>query len=406
MSAPRLALGCKNVDVIRELNSGATTVRFGLPIETKQILNQAKRFAATNLAKRDQGGLDRIGWSAVAEFGMFRLVARQSADGNRGALVTVAMLEGMGLGGADRGLLFAIGAHLFGCLAPLTIYGTASHVTQWEEGLRAGTVVGALAVTESRGGSSLEHIETAVVETKGGYLLTGRKILVANAPEAGVFIVVARQFPDRGPLGLTAFLVPGGSPGLIVSPIATAAGLPGTPMGDVMLDQCLVPSDSVLAKPGAGLQVFSTAMQWERSCLLAGFLGAADHDLAACIEVLRVRSDHGGSLLRHQAVSHRLARTQLKLEGARLLAYRAAACLDDGRDDIAAAAMAKLAVSELVVAAAEDGVHLLAGMTWQRKPIDFTGALNDTLGGLFASGTSEIQLEILARSMQAGHRGQ
>jgi len=87
--------------------------------------------------------------------------------------------------------------------------------------------------------------------------------------------------------------------------------------------------------------------------LLAGFLGAAERDLATCIDVLRTRGD--GALLRHQSVSHRLARMKLRLEGARLLAYRAACRLDRGHDDAVAASMAKLALSEALVANAEDG---------------------------------------------------
>jgi alkylation response protein AidB-like acyl-CoA dehydrogenase len=312
------------------------------------------------------------------------------------------MLEGLGRGGADRGLLFAIGAHLFGCLVPLSIHARQSPTARWEESLRDGNVIGALAVTEAAGGSSLEHIETTLVETEGGYVLSGRKTLIGNAPEAGVFLVVARQFPDRGPLGLTALLVPRDINGLTVTPIATA-GLPSLPMGDVVFDQCLVLGGTVLGGPGMGLRVFATAMLWERSCLLAGFLGAAERDLEACLSVLRERGGHQGSLLRHQAVTHRLARMKLRLDSARLLVYRAANFLDEGHDDHAVAAMAKIAASEAIVAAAEDGLRLMAGLAWRTEPIDYTAALRDSLGGLSASGTTEIQLEIVARSIQAAH---
>jgi alkylation response protein AidB-like acyl-CoA dehydrogenase len=376
-------------------------VRFDLPAETQQDFERARRFAEASLAGWDRRfGLDHVGWRAAAEFGVFRLAAVRASDGGgRGALATLAILEGLGRGGADRGLLFAIGAHLFGCLVPLASYAAPLQAARWEAQLRAGSIIGALAVTEAGGGSSLEQIETTAVEAPGGYLISGRKTLIGNAPDAGLFLVLARQFPERGPLGLTAFLVPADVSGLTVEPITTAAGLPGAPMGNVSLDRCFVSSDTVLANPGAGLRVFSSAMLWERSCLLAGFLGAAERDLAACVKALRGRRDREGPLLRHQAVSHRLARMKLRLESARLLAYRAACCLDDGRDDYAAAAMAKLAVSEAAVAGAEDCLHLLAGQAWRGDPIDFAAALNDSLGGLFASGTSEIQLELLARSL-------
>lgn len=378
-------------------------MKFDLPSETRGIFEEARRFAEANLANRDRCiGLDRIGWGAAAEFGVFRLAAGPAGrGGSRGALASVAMLEGMGRGGADRGLLFAIGAHLFGSLVPLSIHAGQSQAAQWLAPLRDGTVIGALAVTEVGGGSSLEHIETTLVETTGGYVLSGRKTLIGDAPEAGLFLVLSRQFPSRGPLGLTALLVPADVSGVTVTPIATT-GLSGLPMGDVVFDQCFVPTDAVLGGQGAGLRVFATAMQWERSCLLSGFLGAAERDLEACLSTLRDRGDHQGSLLRHQAVAHRLARMKLGLDSARLLVYRAANFIDEGHDDHAAAAMAKLAASEAIVAAAEDGLRLMAGLAWRAQPVDYSTALSDSLGGLSASGTTEVQLEIVARSMQAG----
>jgi alkylation response protein AidB-like acyl-CoA dehydrogenase len=188
---------------------------------------------------------------------------------------------------------------------------------------------------------------------------------------------------------------------LRATPLPASAGLPGAALGQVTLDSCFVPEEAVLGQIGAGFRVFATAMQWERSCLLAGFLGRAERDLAIWQDSLEARGDGEGTVLRHQAVSHRLARARLALEGARLHLCRAACALDAGREDLALAAMAKLAVSEAVVQVAEDGVRLMAGQGWQRGGGDPVAALADAMGGLSASGTSEIQLEILARQLRS-----
>jgi clorobiocin biosynthesis protein CloN3 len=147
-----------------------------------------------------------------------------------------------------------------------------------------------------------------------------------------------------------------------------------------------------------------TAMKWERTCLLAGFLGAAQRDLSLCIDALASR--RGGVLLKHQAVAHRIARVRVRLDTARLVMRRGAAAIDDGVDDLAAAATVKLVVSEAVVDCAHDIVRLLAGSGWQGHPFDASAALVDTIGGLFASGTSEVQLDIIARAAQAEARRQ
>jgi alkylation response protein AidB-like acyl-CoA dehydrogenase len=194
----------------------ATKVKCDLPSETREVFERARQFAETSLAGRvRRTAFDRHGWAAAAESGVFQLVARAHKNTRaRGALSTVAMLEGMGRGGADRGLLFAMGAHMFGCLAPLSLYAAPSQAAQWEGLLRDGTIICALAVTEQGGGSTMEHIETILTKVEGGYLLTGRKTLIGHAPEAGMFLVLAREFLERGPLGLTAVMVPAAAGGL------------------------------------------------------------------------------------------------------------------------------------------------------------------------------------------------
>jgi alkylation response protein AidB-like acyl-CoA dehydrogenase len=380
---------------------------FSWPIEIQRRVDDARRFAEEHLAQPCRStGFDSRAFRAAAEFGVFGLALPKAWGGEgAGALATVAVMDAFGRGGADRGLLFAMGAHLFGCAMPIALHGTPRDAEAYGEGLRTGAMVGALAITEAACGSSFDLMTTSATETAGGYVLNGEKTLISNAGIADVFLVLTKQFPDKGSFGLTAFVVPNGLAGLMVTPIAAAKGMPGSPMGNVRFENCLMPADAMLGSPGAGLKVFMTSMQWERSCILAGFLGAAERDLAACIHWLQSRGDGRGPLYRHQAVAHKLARVKLAIESARLVLYRAAWAIDQGRADVATASMAKLAVSEAVVAAASDCMRLMAGTGWRgAAPIDINGALDDALGTLFASGTSEVQLDIMARQLQVEYR--
>ena len=379
---------------------------FGWPSEVQERVESARRFAEEKLAAGGSTtGFDHSAWRAVAELGVIEsLLPRAWGGKNCGALVTAAVLEALGRGGADRGLLFALGAHLFGCAMPLATYGSPQQAECWKDRLGSGAIIGALAITEASGGSSFDLLTTEAREISGGYALDGEKTLIANAPVAGLFLVMARQFRGRGPFSFTAFLVPRDTAGVAVSPIPSSIGLPGAPLGRVRLKECFVGADAVVGRPGSGLKIFATAMQWERSCLLAGFLGAAERDLAACGEALQRRRDADGSLLRHQAVSHRLARMKLRLESARLLVYRAAWSIYQAHEDYAAAAMAKLAASEAIVDGATDSLRLMAGSAWLDGGLNLGATLHDVVGGLFASGTSEVQLDVLARCLQSEHR--
>lgn len=363
--------------------------------------NDARRHAEARLERRaGASGFDMDAWSDVADFGTFTRAMARRAPGGAGAVATLAILSGLGRGGADRGLLVAAGAHVFGCLIPLLRYGTPAQVATWEPRLRRGATIGALAVTEAAGGSSFDHIAMTAVPDAGGYRLSGAKTLVSNATVAGVTLVLARQFADRGALGLTAFIVPVGSEGMDVTPLALPPGVPGAAIGQIRLLDCFVPADAVLGAPGAGLRVFSTAMCWERSLLAAGALGAAQRDLSACVVALRAR---GGAdpLAGRQAVAHRLARMQVRLEAARALAFRSARMLDSGAEDQALAAMTKLVVSEALVANAEDSLRLMAGAAWHGAAPNFASALDDAFALLFASGTSDVLHDVVARALLA-----
>ena len=361
----------------------------------------AEDWARTAFADRQPSTkFDHAAWRELARDGLFRIALPAAYGGEgHGALAVTSMLEALGRGGADRGLLMACGAHVFGCGVPIAAHATPAQAERWLPALAGGDMVGALAVTEPNGGSTFERMATRVTTTKRGIEITGRKHLVCNAPECRLLVVLAEQYPDRGALGLTAFLVPRETAGLYIEPIVRTSGLAGAPLGDVVLDGCVIAEDAILGRPGAGLRVFMTAMKWERCGLLAGFLGAAERDLQRSAELLAAR---GGNLLRHQAVTHKLARIKVRLATARAMLRQAAASIDAGNDDHTLSAMAKLVISEALVECAQDTARLLAGAGWTGTPFDAGSALADTLGGLFASGTSEILLDLIGRSIMAG----
>jgi len=217
-------------------------------------------------------------------------------------------------------------------------------------------------------------------------------------PDADLFLVIAATDPEKGSFGWTAFVLDRQMPGLRVEKLSTA-GLPGAPMGTVWLDNCTVGREHMIGKLNGGLSVFTSAMLYERTGILSGFIGAAERDLADCIEFANSRRSGEGPISRHQAVSHRIARSRLNLDRSRLVLQRAAWAVDSKqRNAQQAVAMAILEVSESLVETAMEMVRIAAGAGWTGQ-LPVVTALHDTLGTLFASGTSEIQLNVIAASM-------
>lgn len=214
---------------------------------------------------------------------------------------------------------------------------------------------------------------------------------------ADLAVVFAVTDPDKGfHGGITAFLVEARTPGFSCGQKFDKLGLRTSPVGELVFDDLFLPDAAVLGQVGGGAAVFATAMDWERCLLVAGHVGIMERLLETSVAYARTRQQFGQSIGKFQAVAHRIADMKVQLEAARLLAYRAAWRLENLRNASLDAAMAKLAVSESLLKAALDTVHLHGGYGFMVE-YEVERALRDAVGATIYSGTSEMQRNIIAR---------
>lgn len=167
-------------------------------------------------------------------------------------------------------------------------------------------------------------------------------------------------------------------------------------MGELALDEVLVQDSQRLGKVGAGQAVFSSEMEWERSCLFACHLGAMERQLEKCIEHAKDRKQFGQTIGSFQAVSHRIANMKLRIEVARPLLYKVAWLKDRGERAVMEAAIAKLYVSEAYVQSSLDAVAIFGGYGFCTE-YEVERMLRDSVGSVLYSGTSDIQRNLIAR---------
>lgn len=128
-------------------------------------------------------------------------------------------------------------------------------------------------------------------------------------------------------------------------------------------------------------------------------MGAAQRDIDNCVRFINERLDKKGSLARHQSISHRIAKMQVRIESARLLLFRAAWAIDNNKKNAnTLASMAKYQASETLLENAVDSMRIQAGSGWTNEQ-GIASMLKDSVGTLFASGTSEVQLNIIAAAL-------
>jgi alkylation response protein AidB-like acyl-CoA dehydrogenase len=325
---------------------------------------------------------DHRAWQACAARGFGGLTIADSGAGHD-ALTAVLMLEALGYGCRDNGLLFALGAHLWGCVTPLARFGSALQKETYLSRLARGDSIGALAVSEPDAGSDIQRVKTSAVAVEGGYRLNGHKIYVTNAPVADVLLVLAVTKPDAAAFGHSVFIVERGAEGLACTPTLDKLGMRTAAMGEVHLQDCFVPEANRLGAAGAGIAIFTYAMEWERAFILAPVVGAMTWLYETCVAYARERQQYSRPIAQFQAVSHRLVEMYRRIEHARWLLYRTAWRKAQGHSVMLDAAHTKLTISEAWVQTCQDAL-----------------TIHGAYGYLARSGMSDIQREIMARLLK------
>ncbi|MGP3912328.1 acyl-CoA dehydrogenase family protein [Nonomuraea sp. 10N515B] len=340
----------------------------------------------------------RAEWRAAGRLGLTGLcLPKEHGGSGLGALDTALCLEAFGRGCATAGLPFAVAAHLLACAVPIRDF--ASKESGLLAGLATGERIAANAMTEDGAGSDVGRLATTARRDGDAYVLDGEKSFASNAPLADVIVTYAVTDPTAGFLGITAFAVPRDLPGVEVGSPLEKMGLHGCAAARVRFSGCRVPDRYVLGRPGQGSAIFQHSMGWERACLFAVYLGLMDDQLDRVVAHARERRQFGREIGGFQAVSHRIAAMAQRLEGARLLLYRACWQLDQGHAGrVAAAAMSKAAVSEAAVANGLDAVQIFGAAGYLTGP-GIEARLRDAVPSTIFSGTTEIQREIIAREV-------
>ena len=371
--------------------------------EQVELQRAAIEFAKTELTAPIEADraeeFSRTGWDACARFGVQGMPVPKEYGGlGLGLSPLLAVMEGLGYGTRDQGLLFSINAHLWTNSIPILIYGTDEQRHRYLPPLCSGALIGANGASEPDAGSDVFAMRTVARRDGDHYLLTGTKTFVTNAPVADLAVVYATIDPALGATGITAFIVDCRTPGISIGRKFDKLGLRTSPMAEMVFDDCRVPAGNRLGREGRGVQVFESSMEWERGCILATSLGVMRRQLEACIAHARSRKQFGKAIGKFQSVANRIVDMKLRLETCRPLVYQIGRLKDQGRPAMQEAAMAKLYVSESFVKSSLDAIQIFGGYGYMREQ-GIERDLRDAVGGTLYSGTSEIQRNIIAKSL-------
>ncbi len=283
------------------------------------------------------------------------------------------------------------------CNAALQRWGSDEQKRRFLPRLARDTV-GSYALSEAGAGSDAFAMSTRAVEDGDGYRLTGRKLWITNAAEAGLFLVFANADPAEGYRGITAFLVERETPGLAVGKKEDKLGIRASSTCEVVLDDCRVSKDNVLGEVGKGYKVAIETLNQGRIGIAAQMTGLAQGALDHALAYSNQRKQFGKRIAEFQGVQFDLAEMAVDVEASRLMTYNAARLRDAGLPFVTEAAMAKYFASQVAERVASRAVEVFGGVGFTKDyPVE--KLYRDAKIGRIYEGTSNMQRLTIAKGI-------
>jgi alkylation response protein AidB-like acyl-CoA dehydrogenase len=383
-------------------------MHFDLTPELQELVGLARRIAREEIAPR-AAAIDEAGTYPEEIFQAFR----------KAGLLGVAVPEAYGGAGLGTlGLCLAVEQVAQHCCAsglmllltklplmPILLGGSEAQKEKYARGIAEGTLRGAFCLSEPDAGSDAAAIATRAERRGDKWVITGTKNWISGAGQADFFTVAAQTEPGTGAKGIVMFVVERSTPGLTVGKKERKMGVKGVPVHQVIFDEVEVEESAMLGAPGgAGFKVVMSTLNSVRPVVAARGLGLAEGAITYAVAYGRQRKTFGKPIVEHQGLQWMLADLAVRLEGARLLTYRAALEVDRGRigkSDAWKLSVAKLSATELAVQAASDCLQMLGAAGYmQDYPLE--RHYRDAKQLTIVEGTSQIQKNLIGRAIVEG----
>lgn len=370
----------------------------------QEILDRVDVFARDRLAPRAaeidvSNEFPRDLWRAAAELGLFALGVPES-DGGLGRDVVTPLLISERLARVSAAFALAFN-NTTDAVVPIIMAGSEAQKRAWLPRIARGEAIPCIAITEPHGGSDMAGIRTLARRDGDRYVLNGRKQWCTNAPIGDVFTLFAKTDPDGGHKGLSAFLIPRDTPGLATGKAEELLGLRGSPTGEIILQDVVLPAAARLGAEGDGFRIGALTLDESRLHCAAVALGVATAALEQALAYACERVQFGKPIIEHQGLQFLIAQLSAELAGARALWERTTEMFmaEHTRQVSVHAAMTKLICSDLCMRITTEAVQVFGANGLSRAyPVE--RLMRDAKAFQIYDGTSQIQRWLIGRQLR------
>ena len=281
----------------------------------------------------------------------------------------------------------------------IVMVGSEAQKMEWLPRIASGEIITAFCLTEAEVGSDGGAVRTRAVREGDTYRLTGAKRFITNADRAGLFTVMARTGDEgSGARGVSAFLVPAGSPGLSVGRPERKMGQHGTHVCDVVFDDVEVPASNRLGAEGEGFQIAKRVLDRGRLHLAAVAVGVAERLIGDMLAYAAGRRQFGRPIAEFQLVQGLIADSQTEYMAARALVLETARRRDAGAAVVLDCAACKYFATEMVGRVADRAVQVFGGAGYVAD-YGIERLYRDVRLFRIYEGTSQIQQIVIAKEL-------
>ncbi|MFB6075194.1 MAG: acyl-CoA dehydrogenase [Haloarculaceae archaeon] len=300
------------------------------------------------------------------------------------------------------GLATIVAAHASLVCAMIHRFGDEAQREQYLVPLAEGTEVGAFGLSEAGAGSDVPAMETTAERDGDEYVIDGGKLWISNGSVADTVVLFAKTDPDAGRDGISSFVVrPDEDEGFHVEGTEHKLGDKGCPTAELRFESMRVPADRRLGAEGDGFLQALKTLNGGRITIAARSVGIGQAALDAALEYAQEREQFGQPISEFQAIQHKLADMDTKVEAARLLMHRAADLKERGESHVKAAAQAKLYASEVSREVANEGIQIHGGYGYTTDfPVE--RFYRDAKLNEIYEGTSEVLRNTIADQLLEG----
>jgi len=379
-----------------------SSLNFALGETIDMLRDQVQAFVAAELAPRaaaiDQDNLFPADmWRKFGEMGLLGVTVSEEYGGaGLGYLAHVVAMEEISRGSASVALSY--GAHSNLCVNQINRNGTAAQKAKYLPKLISGEHIGALAMSEPNAGSDVVSMKLRAEKRGDRYVLNGSKTWITNGPDANTYVIYAKTAPEKGPHGITAFIVECDWAGFSRGNKFDKLGMRGSNTCELFFDDVEVPEENVLGAENCGVKVLMSGLDYERVVLAGGPTGI----MQACVDVVlpyvHDRKQFGQSIGEFQFIQGKVADMYTQLNASRAYLYTVAQACDRGETARKDAAGVILYTAERATQMALEAIQILGGNGYINE-FPTGRLLRDAKLYEIGAGTSEIRRMLIGREL-------